>query len=58
MSGQDAQEYTQEQLEEMTKAELLEICAELGIESVSNSNTKAEIVEAILVAQEVASGGD
>ena len=42
----------------MTKAELLEICTELGVESVSNSNTKAEIVEAILAAQEATSGGD
>lgn len=43
--------YTESQLNAKTKAELLEIAAELGIEGVSDSNTKAEIISAILEAQ-------
>ena len=35
----------------MTKDELLAIAAELGIEGLSSSNTKAEIIEAIQAAQ-------
>lgn len=36
----------------MTKAQLLELAAELGIEGVNDSNTKAEIIAAILEAQD------
>ena len=32
----------------MTKAELLALASELGVDGVSNSNLKAEIIEAIL----------
>lgn len=44
--------YTESQLNAKTKAELLKIASELGIEGVSDSNTKAEIISAILEAQE------
>ena len=40
--------YTEEELNAMTKAELLALAAEHGIEGVSMSNLKAEIVSAIL----------
>jgi hypothetical protein len=36
----------------MTKAELLALCEELGLDGLSMSNLKAEIVSAILDAQE------
>lgn len=45
--------YTQSQLNSMTKAELLVLCEELGIDSVSDSNLKSEIVSAVLEYQEV-----
>lgn len=35
----------------MTKAQLLEIADSLGIEGMTSSNTKAEIISAILEAQ-------
>lgn len=43
--------YTQEELEAMLKADLLTLAESLGVTGVSNSNTKAEIIEAILAAQ-------
>ena len=36
----------------MTKAQLLEVAQSLDLEGLSDSNTKAEIIEAILAAQE------
>ena len=41
-------EYTEDELNSMTKAELLVLCDELGVEGVSMSNLKADIVAAIL----------
>jgi hypothetical protein len=35
----------------MNKAQLLELATSLGIEGLTDSNTKAEIIEAILAAQ-------
>jgi hypothetical protein len=35
----------------MTKAQLLEIAQSLDLEGLTDSNTKAEIIEAILAAQ-------
>lgn len=40
--------YTEAELNAMTKAELLSLAAELGVEGVSMSNLKADIVSAIL----------
>lgn len=44
--------YTESQLNAMTKAQLLEVAQSLGIEGLTDSNTKAEIIEAILAAQD------
>lgn len=41
-------EYSEAELNAMTKAQLLSLAAELGVEGVSTSNLKAEIVSAIL----------
>lgn len=41
-------DYTEAELNAMTKAQLLSLAAELGVEGVSMSNLKAEIVSAIL----------
>ena len=41
-------EYSEDELNAMTKAELLVLASELGVEGVSMSNLKAEIVSAIL----------
>lgn len=41
-------EYTENELNAMTKAQLLDLCKELGMEGVCSSNLKAEIVTAIL----------
>lgn len=41
-------EYTEDELNSLTKAELLVLCDELGIGGVSKANLKAEIVAAIL----------
>lgn len=41
-------EYTEAELTAMTKAELLSLAAELGVEGVSNANLKADIIAAIL----------
>lgn len=40
--------YSEEELNAMTKAELLVLADELGVEGVSMSNLKADIVSAIL----------
>lgn len=41
-------EYTEAELNAMTKAQLLSLASELGVEGVSNANLKADIVSAIL----------
>lgn len=48
MSMSEEPAYTYEELSAHTKAELLEIAAELGVAGVSSSNLKDEIIEAIL----------
>lgn len=40
--------YSEDELNALTKAQLLVLADELGVEGVSNSNLKAEIVSAIL----------
>ena len=40
--------YSEDELNALTKAQLLALASELGVEGVSNSNLKAEIVSAIL----------
>lgn len=40
--------YSEGELNAMTKAQLLALANELGVEGVSNSNIKADIVSAIL----------
>lgn len=40
--------YSEDELTALTKAQLLVVASELGVESVSSSNTKAEIISAIL----------
>lgn len=47
----DDGEYSEEELEALTKAQLLELAETLSVGGVSSSNTKAEIVAAILTAQ-------
>lgn len=42
--------YTQSQLESMTKDELLTLAEELGVEGISKSSLKADIISAILEA--------
>lgn len=41
-------EYSESELNALTKAELLTLASELGIEGLSMSNLKADIVSAIL----------
>ena len=43
---------TEKPLEKMAKAELLELAAKLGIQNISKEMTKAEILEAIVAAQQ------
>lgn len=40
--------YSEEELNALTKAQLLVVASELGVESVTSKNTKAEIITAIL----------
>ena len=40
--------YSEGELNALTKAQLLALASELGVEGVSNSNLKAEIISAIL----------
>ena len=40
--------YSESELNAMTKTQLLALASELGVEGVSNSNLKADIVSAIL----------
>lgn len=44
--------YTAEELAVLTKAQLLELAGTLGVTGVSSSNTKAQIIAAIVAAQE------
>lgn len=44
----DDGEYSEEELNSLTKAELLVLANELGVTGVSNSNLKADIINAIL----------
>lgn len=43
--------YSEEELTALTKAQLLELAETLGVTGVSSSNTKAQIIAAILAAQ-------
>lgn len=47
----DDGEYSEEELRALTKAQLLELAESLNVEGVTSSNTKAEIIAAILAAQ-------
>lgn len=47
----DEEAYTYEELNAMTKAELLEIAAKYGVEDVSMNNLKDDIINSILEAQ-------
>ncbi len=47
----DKEAYTYEELDALTKAELLEIAAKYGVEGVSMNNLKDEIIDSILEAQ-------
>lgn len=47
----DDGEYSEEELTALTKAQLLELAETLSVGGVSSSNTKAEIIAAILTAQ-------
>lgn len=44
--------YSEEELTALTKAQLLALVNELNVEGVTSSNTKAQIIAAILAAQE------
>ena len=48
----DDGEYSEEELTALTKAQLLTLCETLNVEGVTSSNTKAQIIAAILAAQE------
>ena len=48
----DSVKYTQDELESMTKAQIADLAAELGYEGISTSQTKAQMIEAFLSAQE------
>jgi hypothetical protein len=48
----DDGEYSEEELAALTKAQLLTLCETLNVEGVTSSNTKAQIIAAILAAQE------
>ena len=44
-------EYSEEELKRLTKAQLLELAGTLMVEGVTSSNTKSQIISAILAAQ-------
>lgn len=46
-------EYSEEELTALTKAQLLTLAEALNVEGVTSKNTKAQIIAAILAAQEV-----
>ena len=48
----DSGTYSEEELSALTKAQLLELAESLSVTGVSSSNTKAQIIAAILAAQE------
>ena len=45
-------EYSEEELMVLTKAQLLTLASTLNVEGVSSANTKAQIIAAILAAQQ------
>lgn len=47
-NSDNTSDYTEEELSALTKAELLTLADELGVTGVSNSNLKADIINAIL----------
>lgn len=49
---EESVEYTQEELENMTKAQIAELAEELGYEGISTSTTKAQMIAAFLSAQD------
>ena len=44
--------YTQEELEDMTKAQIADLAAELGYEGITTAMTKSQMIAAFLAAQE------
>lgn len=48
LSDSTGETYSESELNAMTKAELLALASDLGVEGLSMSNLKAEIVSAIL----------
>ena len=44
-------EYGEEELKRLTRAQLLELAGTLMVEGVTSSNTKSQIISAILAAQ-------
>ena len=48
----DDGEYSEEELTALTKAQLLLLCETLNVEGATSSNTKAQIIAAILAAQD------
>ena len=40
--------YSESELNALTKPQLLDLCAELGVEGVTSANLKADIITAIL----------
>ena len=44
-------EYSEEELKRLTKTQLLELAGTLMVEGVTSSNTKSQIISAILAAQ-------
>jgi hypothetical protein len=45
-------EYSEAELSALTKAQIAELAAQLGIEGISTSQTKSQMIEAFLAAQE------
>lgn len=48
----DSGDYSEDELKALTKGQLLELAESLGVEGVTSANTKAQIIAAILAAQE------